>query len=331
MGRRRIDEIRDSGGSMQIGTPEEGDIKAMVSMKDALILIKERATYSLVMADQIDPGRTNPAIRDAQQLVATIGTDDPIIGKTILTADELMKPSQMRAPIDREMGLRLSLDLLRDLAALGAYTRDFARAKAAAMASPRIGSDTLPSIHDVKQRMDAFAQKAGHVVKAMRSLCDVLFPVRLKKKWVDSLMHEVTRDTPENPFARFLNTAGPVLLFVIDMRNMIEHPQPDARIEVRDFKMEPSGSIKPPVAAITMAGSSEEIAVSDLMDRVARDLADIAEAMIVNLCAWNLKEGTGPFPSWIAEVPPQLRRNPHQRFGFVTELNGQVLPMGVGN
>ena len=36
MGRRRIDEIRDSAGSMEIGTPEEGDIKAIVSMKDAL-------------------------------------------------------------------------------------------------------------------------------------------------------------------------------------------------------------------------------------------------------------------------------------------------------
>lgn len=67
---------------MEIGTPEEGDIKAIVSMKDALILIKERATYSLLVADQIDPQRTNPAIRNAQQLVANIGTDNPIVGKT---------------------------------------------------------------------------------------------------------------------------------------------------------------------------------------------------------------------------------------------------------
>lgn len=228
-----------------------------------------------------------------------------------------MKPSQMKRAIDREMGLRLALDLMRDLAALEAYARDFGIAKAAALSSPRVGHNTLPSIHDVKQRNDAFAQKAGHVVKAMRSLCDVLFPVRLKKKWVDSLVHEVMRGDPENPFAHFLNIAGPILLFVINMRNMIEHPQPEARIEIRDFKMEPSGSITPPAAAITMAGSSEEIPVSDLMQRIARDLSDIAEALMAHLCAWNLKGETGPVPLWIAEVPPQLRRNPHQRFGFV--------------
>ena len=70
---------------------------------------------------------------------------------------------------DRQGGMRLALDLLKDFAALERMRVDMEAADAGARAAfenrgTSIGLFALPSIHDLHARCDAFAQKAGHVV-----------------------------------------------------------------------------------------------------------------------------------------------------------------------
>jgi hypothetical protein len=49
------------------GDPEEGAVREMIGIGGKVYAIKERAIYSFTLADNIDPGRTNPAIPNVQQ------------------------------------------------------------------------------------------------------------------------------------------------------------------------------------------------------------------------------------------------------------------------
>jgi hypothetical protein len=60
--KRPIDRHRDSGKSMEVGTPEEGAITEMISLRNTLFIVKKRAIYTVKLADQIDPARSNPTL-----------------------------------------------------------------------------------------------------------------------------------------------------------------------------------------------------------------------------------------------------------------------------
>ena len=57
--KKLVDKIRESSGQTEIGTDEDGAILEMKNYNGKVIIIKEKAIYELVFADDIDPERTN--------------------------------------------------------------------------------------------------------------------------------------------------------------------------------------------------------------------------------------------------------------------------------
>ena len=54
---------RDLGGVCTLNDPDDGTpIRKMFVLNDGLLLISEKCTYRLQVADQIDPDRKNPAL-----------------------------------------------------------------------------------------------------------------------------------------------------------------------------------------------------------------------------------------------------------------------------
>src|SRR5690242_10985188 len=74
-GPRLIDRIRNSAGMLKVGDDSDGAITGMISLTDVCYIVKERAIYSLKMADQIDPARENIAIPNSVQLVFSEGSE----------------------------------------------------------------------------------------------------------------------------------------------------------------------------------------------------------------------------------------------------------------
>jgi hypothetical protein len=86
-----IDIKRTSGGSVHIGTPEDGAIRRMVEIDGSLFIIKEMAIYALQDADHIDPQRANTDLPTAiPHPVLSEGSDSELVGKT---------PSDGRKPV----------------------------------------------------------------------------------------------------------------------------------------------------------------------------------------------------------------------------------------
>jgi hypothetical protein len=73
----------------------------------------------------------------------------------------------------------------------------------------------------------------------------------LRNKWIDSLTKIATEKYGvDAPFAIWMKEARPFLLFVNDMRNMIEHPKSNSRIAIHNFSLNTKAEIELPYLEI---------------------------------------------------------------------------------
>jgi hypothetical protein len=333
--RRPIDALRDSAKSGRIGSDgDDSAISEMIPIGDTLYMVKERGIYGVQLADQIDPKRTNASIPDTQQRVLAIGSNDPIVARTLLTAHTLFDEKLLGASFEKEKGLRLALELLKDFAAIGTIRGDLETAEQQARASyeaqqPVSGMLALPSIGNLDARCDAFAQKAGHIVNSLEAIAKLFYASELKSKWIDSLTALADeRYGSESPFARYTNAARPFLLFVLGMRNMIEHPTEERNIKTFDFRMLPTGLIDPPYVEIVRPGEEKQKAtITLLMKKVVDDLVSVSEVLIAHLCAAHVQPFAG-VPVKVVELPADQRSNKKQRFYYGCFYGNQIVRFG---
>jgi hypothetical protein len=331
---RDIDQIRNSAMSMKVGAPDDGKITEMVSLGDRMLVVMERAIHVMQLADSIDPGRTNISIPNTQQRLLSRGADDPIVAKTLLTAQVLFKKTHLGNDFDEERGLTLALDLLKDITTMADMLSATQDAQNAAIASfdKEIAAGrhlTLPAIGDAEARCDAFAQKVGHAVDILRDMARLFYGEALRRKWIDSLA-DLTKERYgiEDPFTKYVEAARPFLLLLREMRNMIEHPKPDLHIKVSDFRLLPGGQVMVPSIEIVRLGEeASQGALTSLMSQVTDDIANVAELFMAYLCNAHVPPFP-PFPIQVLELPLKQRSNPLVRMSYGFIQGDQVVRIG---
>ncbi|MDP1525759.1 MAG: hypothetical protein Q8M20_08120 [Rhodocyclaceae bacterium] len=331
---RPIDQIRNSAMSMKVGAPDDGNITEMVSVSDRMLVVMERAIHVMQLADSIDPARTNISIPNTQQRLLSRGAGDPIVAKTLLTAQTLFKKAHLGNDFDEQRGLTLALDLLKDIASMAdmliatqdAQDTAIARFEKEAVAERHL---TLPAIGDAEARCDAFAQKVGHIVDILRDMARLFYGEALKSKWIDSLT-ELTKERYgcEDPFAKYIEAVRPFLLLLRDLRNMVEHPKAEWHIKVFDFRLLPSGQVMIPSIEIVRPGEeASQGALTLFMSQVTDDIANVAELFMAYLCNANV-QSLPPFPIQVLELPLEQRSNPLVRMSYGCIQGDQIIRIG---
>ena len=333
---RLIDRIRDLALSMQVGGPEDGGVSTMIGMESALYVVKERAIYAVQLADQVDPNRTNMAVPNTQQQILSRGTHDPEVARIFLTAHAMFKSMHLGKDFPEVKAWSLAFGYLRDIVAMMEMHSALVEAieKAVAGFNEVVAKDRsvkLPSLGNAEERCDAFAQKVGHAIDTLKTIARLFYPKELSKKWIDSLTSLVVQKYgEEEPLARFMKETRGNLLFMREMRNMIEHPQEYAYVKVHDFQLPANMELVAPRVDIVRLGEdpvSEPL--TSLMAQVTQELVSIGEMFIALLCGANAKSCAG-FPIVVVELPPSRRPewNPHQRISYGIVMHGEVQPLG---
>lgn len=335
---RPIDQIRNAGGVWEVGTADDGPIVEILSTDSRLYFVKTRAVYSVQLADQIDPDRTNPRIPNTQQRELAIGSDNFAVARVLLTAKKLFTKTALGQSFDVNQGLGIAIDLVKDIAVLidmeerlDAAQRD---------ATSRLTSERplhrnfqLPSIENIEAQCDAFAQKAAHVVSGLERLAKLFYPTELTTKWIDSLTRTVrSKHGDDAPFVRYLEKNKSFLMLVIEMRNLIEHPKTTEFISVRNFHLLPSGELANPSVEVVRPGSPvlrEQVSV--MMQSVTEDLVNTCEAFLAHLCGLNINGYGALFSSLgVIMVPSSQRQHPEVRFSYGYYDGKQMIPIAVG-
>jgi hypothetical protein len=325
--------IRDAAFSMQID-PSAGRISEMIPIGNSLYMVAQHGIYAVQLADQIDPERTNAAIPHVQQQVCAIGADDLPVARILLTAHTLFDQKILGAEFDREKAMGIALNILKDVAALKVMRQNLKSAESNARAQfeakeKRRGAIDLPAIGDLESRIDAFSQKAGHIVGSLAELTKLCYPTELKQRWIDSLVRLANeRYGQDAPLSKFIKDARPFLINVIEMRNMIEHPTPANRVVVHDFRLLPSGKIALPAIEFVRPNQDPEggtvlLVMSQLID----DLVVVVEMLMAHLAGTHARPFAG-IAVGVVELPEDQRANKLQRIYYGTYFGDQLVRMG---
>lgn len=315
---------------MDVGTAEEGGIEDFVTLDDRLLIVKQRAVYEFILADKVDPKRTNASIPNTQQQVLDIGSESPLLCRTLLTGKLLFLPTHLKHVIDCQVALNHTFGFLQELAAMTAerdlLNREIENAIASIEGSLLSPGFKIPKVANFEARSKAFLYRGHDAVKALLDIVRLFYGKTITH--ADSLLAYVQSNLDsDNPFREFTEGAVPMLRFVWNVRNAVAHPKPEMRVIAKNFLLAPNGSLGGPTIEVVHPDTPQPcVPVIPLFDNIIESLQLIFEEAIALLCDQHVR--FGDFQVRVSEIPEAHRRQKHIRFSYVVNLQGEWRLLG---
>lgn len=327
--KRPIDKKRESGGMADIGTIEDGAILEMVKIGERLIIIKEKSIYEFMMADDIDPERTNINLpNNIHKLIINQGADSELVSRTFLTAKTLFKQEFFDNTVDITKALTLSLDIIQEMAVLKKEINDYLRKEKDVSDEyeekrNKPVSYSIPSIGDVETRCKTIFQKADHTEQILMEIITVFYPYDgLTKQSHFPKFYEIleAKYGENDPFSELIKTTLDFMKIVRILRNAFDHRLDT--VNVTDFELQTDSNILTPTIELNHKDSKLEIqSLSELLKIIMPNLIFIFE----NTIAYMSNKTFKPYlmAQGVKEIPEDKRRYKHLKYSFWA-------PLGVG-
>jgi len=323
---------RDSGGRFELNNPDDGTpIKEMFTLGDALLMITEKCTYRMQVADQIDPERSNPALpHNVVQKIFDHGTQSEILCNTLILAKVMFRKETLA--VDTEKARELAFEALGDLVAMDEAVQAFKEAEQGAIEAaqrtkqqPR--SLALPSVGNVRAHCKTVMQKADHFAGTLLNVVRMFYPTEKGLNWDDALTLVTKLYGADDNFSKVMELVVPMLKLVRNARDCLEHKLPG--VATKDFEMQPDGTIAVPTIEIDFRQTTlPRCPVSSFMDETKKALLNAFEMIVVHLCSKHVKPVAG-MPIVVAPVPEAYREAWHVRFAYgMYYADGQFAPLG---
>ena len=328
---RPIDRLRDGAGSLTISTPDDDTpIREMISTDERLLIVKDKAIYELALADQIDLERTNPAIPNTIQKILSFGATDSWVGAVILTSREFFLNSCFDSNIGRK-AFNLTLDIAQDIAGAKQILQDYSRRESESISSAdlKIRQDRsfiLPAAGNVETTCNEYLQRVEHAFRELFKLAQLFYPDVNAGMW-DGLKAKIDSGPQDiDNFSMFLENSIELPKLIKNARNCVEHPRPDQRIIVNDFRIDQSNNLVPPTIEVVHSKTPMGTTlVKGFFESSFEALVQIAELMIVFLSSRHVGK-IGGFQVFVMELTQEQRKTPHVRYGFGLPMGDKLVP-----
>jgi hypothetical protein len=270
---------RDSGGRFTLNNPDDGTpITELFTLDDGLLMITEKCTYRVRLADQIDPDRKNPTLPpNFQQKLFDYGTKSELLCQTLLQAKVMFRKEFQSVDINRAM--HLSFDALGDLVSMHDATQVFKLAENAAVEKSKAlerkdASQAIPAVGNVRGHCKTFAQKADHFAVSLLAIVRLFYPEMKGEGW-DALRELVKSRYGENdPFYKVSELTTPFLQLVRNARDCLERGNLKGAQAI-DFELQPDGTIAPPSIEIDFRKSTlDRCPISRFMEETTNTLLE---------------------------------------------------------
>ena len=317
---RSIDSIRQRGGQINIGTPEDGAILEMINLNGRIFAIKERSVYELLQADDIDPQRVNPQIpRMTQRLIVKLGTESEILSRTFLAAKTILRKEYLPS-IDVDKALTLTLELVQELNALSLEIREYQNEEKLAKDNyEKIKikklDHAIPSIPDIVTRCKTIFQKADHVLQSQLDIIRLFYPDFDKTSFYKSLAEFLeSKFGNGDEFVKFINQVNDFIYEVRNARNCSDHRRTE--LTVKDFDMQPDSNIITPTIEMNFNGSKiDRFPLYEYLNGLQENLLLVFENLLAYLTAKSIQP-MGKISASVGEIPEAERRNKYIKFAI---------------
>nr|WP_129591662.1 MULTISPECIES: hypothetical protein [unclassified Pseudomonas] len=329
---RPIDRLRDSAGSLTISTPDDDTpIRELISTDERLLIVKDKAIYEIALADQIDPERTNPAIPNTIQKILSFGATDSWVGAVILTSRELFLSSCFDSNIGRK-AFNLTLEIAQDIAGAKQILQEYSKRESESIESVDLNirqdrSFVLPAAGNVETTCNEYLQRVEHAFRELFKLAQLFYPDVSSGTW-DSLKAKIDSGPQDiDNFSIFLESSIGFPKLIKNARNCVEHPRPDQRIVVNDFRIDQNNNLVPPTIEVVHSKTPMSTTlVKGFFESSFESLVQIVELMVVFLSSRHAGKAGG-FQVFVMELTPEQRKTPHVRYGFGLAMGDKLVPI----
>ena len=320
--KKLVDRIRDYGGQAEIGTREDGAILEMKNYNGKLIIIKEKAIYELIFADEIDPDRTNENLAPTiNKLIINKGAESSIVCKTFITAKTLFNNDHIIQSINAEKLIVLSLNLLEELNVLNIEIENFRilqlnEIKHYEERKKIKSSFQLPSITELESKCKTIFQKADHAEQILMEIITNFYPnEKLNKQSHFPKFYEIikTKYGADDNFTKFLGNTLYFMRAIRELRNGFDHRL--QTIRATNFELLPNGNINTP----TIELNHKEIKLNrtellEFLENMEHNFLHITENLFAFLAEKSKR--TDRLPVSVREIPENKRRYKFVSYSF---------------
>ena len=334
--KKDIDRLREGPGYVDIETPDDDSpITGFVSLKERLLIVKELGVYEFKFADQIDPGRTNIHTPNTVQQVLPYGSNQSWVGAVLLTGDELLKSKILEERIDTEKAMHFLIDIAQSIAGAFAIPQSMSGELEAELKKydPKIKSNRsfiLPSMKCLDSKPKEFFQKLDHAFDALFRIVQLFYPEIKKGGWI-SLKEKIDQEevTIDN-FKKIITERLPILLFVRNARNCVEHPIREKKVIVKDFGVDPENNLLPPSIEVVHPKTSQSIVpIVEFMSQLTENVVGTIEIMLACLCNRHIRPIQG-LPVQMYELPANRRPSINVKYGYGVATEDSIAPFSCG-
>lgn len=320
-----VNVIRNSGGSADIGTAEDGAIMEMFDVGERHLILKKKSIYEFILADQVDPNRINPGLaRNIQRLVLDRGSDSELVSRSFLTAKAIFGQEYFGDAVDDKKAMVISLDVLIELSVLDNEINNFISKEHELSewytARKNSADYAIPSMIDVKTRCKTIFQKADHISQGIMEIIRLFYPdFPIQHYYSQFLAFIEEKYGKDDGFSKFLQEAIPFLEIIRNARNCLDHRRTEAII--RDFEIQADGNILTPTIEMEYRSSSvPRMSLHEFLTTCNANMLLISEMMIVHI-GNKCTKPRGALSYHMREIPKEKRRYPLVNYCFWSNLD----------
>lgn len=328
--KEQIDQVRNSAGSMRIGTEEDGAVLGMLEIDGRLHILKDKAIYRIMLADETDPERTRIDIPNTQQRIMSIGADAPVVQRVLLTAKELFDKDRLSPSLNAGSALSVAMELTRNINSadeIAQEIRELVRSNQQNALHSESGALSLPFTPNLVPQCKTFVQKAEHALQCMSRLCILFCGEAAMKPWPDGLVKYMVESGADAEIIRYSEEFADFGKKMRNIRHCIEHEKKNQRLIITDYRLDASRTIvSPTIEIVHEATPMKEAPVEMFMHRVVETLINFAESLIAIMASRNVADH-GAFNVCVGDIPEKERRF-GVRYGYLIEIGGVYQRLG---
>jgi len=331
MTKKPIDQIRDASFSLEIGMGEETGLAGLfLSTQEGLFVVKERATYKIIHADQVDPTRSNIDLPNTQQRILSVGFNSEILGRTLLTADNLIKKDFMPTHVQCDSAKGVVMRILIELIALEEIVEGWKKHKEEAEQDIKLNwkdAPKVPSIDDLWPKFKTAVQRGDHVIQMILDLVRTFFPSwDLSRRPFDSFVENVRRQFPDGQFGDLAAGVASLRGELRMLRDCVEHSKPGQTISIENYHLLADGNVHTPTFTIEHPKFQGTRDIIDYWNAVFVDSLGLVELIIVYLCGAVAQ--LGDLPISVVFLEEEKRRLKSVRYSYAVTTSQGVMLLG---
>lgn len=299
MARRPIDQFREGAGMLEIADPEDpSPISGFLQISDdRLFVIKERSVFEILLADNIDPDRINPNIPNSYQKILKCGSSDEDFSRILMMVDHLCDMKRVKEHIDRNFVITSTIRLQERLCRIKDYIEIIENEENLCnniiedADQIRNKGYQIPQIQNLDSTVKLCAVEMRKCFNHIFDIFNHAFKLNKQIRYTEirDLLARIYGEADD--FVQFLDEASESFTFFRTLRNSIEHPKHNEKLEVENFQILPSGEIYSPTIRFVYRKKTYGPAhiVSSLKENKAL-LIEICERFLAFTFSYQMKE-----------------------------------------